>query len=394
LHATNTALVFVLFRRLAGALWRSALVAALFGWHPVHVESVVWVAERKDVLSGFFGLLSLIFYARYARQGRGQEPEVRGQWSGLALIFLALGLMSKAMLVTWPFVMLVLDYWPLNRVRNAECRARNAKMPTDQVRNFKTLVVEKIPFFALAVVASVVTFVVQKQTGAIGTFETFPLGARCENALISYCRYLGKLFWPSDCAFFYPYPRYWPWEEVLLASAFLAGVTLMFWIKRREHPYWLTGWLWYCGTLLPVIGLVQVGRQAMADRYTYLPSLGALFLLVWGLSDLLQRRRYQVITLSLAGCVALVMCLGMTRQQIGYWRDSETLFRHAIAVTRDNAPAYNGLGLALAMKGRTGDAMVQFQEALRLNPDFALAHNNLGSALGNQRPDGGGDQLI
>jgi len=373
LHVFNTVLVFLLLRRMTGALWRSALVAALFAWHPLHVESVAWVAERKDVLSAFFGLLTLLFYARYA-QSESQNSRFKIQNYLLSLFFFALGLMSKAMLVTWPFILLLLDYWPLRRVEPSTFNS--------QLSTALRLVREKIPFFVLAAAASAVTFVAQN--GAILSAENMPMGARIGNALISYCRYLGNIFWPTDLAIFYPHPKYWPLEQVLLAALFLGGISVLLLLMRRRWPFLLMGWLWYVGTLVPVIGLVQVGGQAMADRYTYLPSLGLFILIVWGAYELTQRWPYHFITLSLAGSVAIILCLCVTRQQLEYWQDSETLFGHALAVTEDNYVAHNNLGLALEKKGQTDEAVRQYQEALRLTPGFAEAHNNLGIALQKQ----------
>jgi Flp pilus assembly protein TadD len=371
LHAFNTVLVFLLLRRMTGARWRSALVAALFAWHPLHVESVAWVAERKDVLSGFFGLLALLFYARYA-QSEPQSSKFKIQNYLLSLFFFALGLMSKAMLVTWPFIMLLLDYWPLQRITGDKW----------QVASFVRLVREKIPFFALAATASAATLVVQK--GAILSAENMPMGARVGNALISYCRYLGKIFWPTDLSIFYPHHKYWPLEQVLLAASFLGGVSVLLFLMRRRWPFLLMGWLWFVGTLVPVIGLVQVGGQAMADRYTYLPSLGMFIIIIWGAYELTWRWRYHVIISSVAGSVAIILCLCVTSQQLEYWQDSETLFGHALAVTEDNYVAHNNLGLALEKKGQTDEAIRQYQEAIRLTPGFAEAHNNLGIALQNQ----------
>ena len=281
LHALNTVLVFLLLGSLTGAFWRSVLVAALFGWHPLHVESVAWVSERKDVLSAFFGLLALIAYARYAEgstqpQGRGSWSVIRGPWSLshppfavfylLSLLLFALGLMSKPMLVTWPFVMLLLDYWPLRRFEPSTLNS--------QLSTILRLLKEKIPFFVLAALGSVVTFEVQQHGGAIMAAERLPLAGRSENALVSYCRYLGKLFWPTDMAVFYPLPGQWPVGKVLLAGVVMLGITLVLFRLRRRYPYLLMGWLWYCGTLVPVIQLVQTGSHAMADRYTYIPSVG------------------------------------------------------------------------------------------------------------------------
>jgi tetratricopeptide (TPR) repeat protein len=388
IHALNAALVFALLKQLTGATWRSVTVAALFAVHPLRVESVAWVAERKDVLSGFFGLLALIFYVRYVQkaESRKQKAETRGRFPSsilhppsspaycLSLGCFALGLLSKPMLVTWPFVLLLLDWWPLKRIPDFGFR----------ISDLKRLLVEKIPFFALAAVMSCATFVVQKQGGAVTEGESLPLGARAENAVISYCSYLGKLFWPTDLAVFYPHPGYWPLAQVLLAGLLLAGVSVLFFVQRRRYPFLLMGWLWFVGTLVPVIGLVQVGGQSMADRYTYIPSLGVLILTNWGLYELTRHWRNQMITLSVAGAAVIILCLGMTRQQLKYWQDSETLFRHALDVTENNYIARNNLGTALLNKGQTDEAIRQYQEAIHLKPDDAEAHNNLGNALCNQ----------
>jgi protein O-mannosyl-transferase len=382
LHATNVALVFLVFQRMTRATWRCFMLAALFGWHPLRVESVAWVAERKDVLSTFFWMLTLLAYARYV-----QRSEVRGQKSGsnlpiglsffqspfywLGLFFFALGLMSKAMLVTLPCVLLLLDYWPLKRV--SEFRIPNSES--------KQLLLEKIPFFALAVAASVVTFVVQKHGGAVTTVEILPLDARIENALISYCRYLGMMFWPRNLLIFYQHPGYWRLEQMLSAGVFLFGISMLLFVERRRYPYLLMGWLWFVGTLVPVIGLVQVGIQAMADRYTYVPSLGVLILTIWGVYEMTRGWRYHKGILSVAGLAAIVFCLALTRQQIGYWQDSETLSRHTLEITENNNFARNILGDALIRKGQINEAISQYQEAIRLKPDDIIAHNKLGEAL-------------
>ena len=265
-----------------------------------------------------------------------------------------LGLMSKPMVVTLPCVLLLLDYWP------CAMRTLNPQLSTSRCWR---LVTEKIPFFALAAVASVVTFVVQKRGGAVAAGENLPLGARGGNALISYCRYLGKLFWPTDLAVFYPHPGQWPMAKVLLAGGLLLGISGLLLVQRRRFPFLLMGWLWFLGTLVPVIGLVQSGDQAMADRFTYVPSLGVLILAVWGAYELTRRWRCHVIALSVAGSAAIVLCLVLTRQQLGYWQDSEALFRHALEVTENNYIAHCGLGDALVKKGQIDEAISQYQEA-------------------------------
>jgi Tfp pilus assembly protein PilF len=365
LHAANTALIFVVFQQMTRAPWRSLMLAALFGWHPLRVESVAWVTEREDVLSTLFWMLTLLCYAKYveASQVGNSKSKV---WQGTAMVMFLFGLMSKAMLVSLPFVLLLLDYWPLERFKPG---------------NWWRLVKEKIPFFVLTAVMSVVTFVAQKQGGAVKTFEYLPFGARVGNSLISYCRYIGKTFWPTDLAVFYPHPGYWPLEKVALAGIILCGISVLLFVARRRYPYMLVGWLWFVGTLVPVIGLVQVGGQAMADRFTYVPSLGMLILTIWGAYELAKGWRFNVIVMPLAGAMAMVICLAMTRQQLGYWKDSETLFRHTAEVTKNNYIAYNNVGAALLDQGQTEEAMGQFQEAIRINPEDAEAHYNLGVAL-------------
>jgi tetratricopeptide (TPR) repeat protein len=377
LHAANTALVFLVFRRLTGATWRSLMLAALFGWHPLRVESVAWVTERADVLSTLFWMLALLAYASYA-----QKSEVRGQKSGtnlpnpksfllvpfywLSLFFFALGLMSKAMLVTMPFVLLLLDWWPLERLRSG---------------SVWRLVREKIPFFALASVMSVVTFMAQKQGGAVRSVEYLPLGARVGNALISYCRYLGKMFWPTDLAVFYPHPWYWPLGKVLLAGMILSSISVLLFVKRSRYPYSLMGWLWFVGTLVPVIGLVQVGLQAMADRYSYVPSIGLFIFLSWGAGALTKGWRHRVIVLSGAATVAMALCAGLAWRQVGYWKDTRTLFQHAIDATKNNFIAYSNLGDYELEQGNYDEAIKLCGEATRLMPSYHLAYSPLGAAL-------------
>jgi tetratricopeptide (TPR) repeat protein len=244
------------------------------------------------------------------------------------------------------------------------------------------LFLEKVPYFTLAVAASIVTFVVQQRGGNVAAIEKLSFAARGGNALVSYCRYLEKSFWPTDLAVFYPYPEYWPIHMVLLAGGLILGISGLLFVQRRRYPFLLMGWLWYCGTLVPVIGLVQVGDQALADRYTYIPSLGVLVLAVWGAYELIRIWRHGAMAFSLAGSAAIVLCLLLTRQQLGNWRDSETLFRHALESTENNYVAHNNLGIALLNKGQLDEAIRQYQEVVRLTPDSPEAHYNLGIGLG------------
>jgi len=369
LHAANAVLVFLLLRRLTNVDGKSLVVAALFAAHPLHVESVAWVAERKDVLSGFFGLLALIFYARHAqahdtKSGDDHSLFSRAYW--LACMWFALGLMSKPMLVTWPFVLLLLDFWPLERFHRG-CA--------------KQLILEKIPFLALAVPTSVATYIFQKQADAVDALKNMTLGTRGENALMSYCRYLEKMFWPTDLAVFYPYPRHWPAANVLLAGGFLTTVSVLLVTQRRKHPCLLMGWLWFLITLVPVIGLVQVGLQSIADRYTYLPSLGILILIVWGVAELGRHWQPRAGPLAVFALAPIVLCAVMTRIQLQYWQDGETLFRHTVAVTRNNYIAHFNIGVALDDKNQNEGAIIEYQTALQIRPDYAPAHINLGINL-------------
>ena len=379
LHAANTVLVFLVLRRMTGATWRSLMVAALFGWHPLRVESVVWVTERKDVLSALFWMLTLWMYVKYAEAANVRHSKAN-LWYGMALGMFVLGLMSKAILVTLPCVLLLLDYWPLRRFRLSTLNSASRKF-SEQLSTIWQLGLEKIPFFALAMVAGVETLIVQQHGGAVMPVEDLPFGARIGNALISYCRYVGRLFWPADLAVFYPHPGYWPVAKVLVAGGLLLVILALLIAKRRRYPFLLMGWLWYCGTLVPVIGLVQSSDQAMADRFTYVSFPGLLILAIWGAHELTGRWRYRAIALSVAGTAATVLCMTLTRQQISYWKDGEALFQHALEATENNYVAHLNLGNALDLKGRTNAALGQYQEALRLKPDYTDAHDNLGIVL-------------
>jgi protein O-mannosyl-transferase len=361
LHAANTVLLFLLLRRMTGAVWRAAMVAALFGWHPLHVESVAWVAERKDVLSTFFFFLTIWAYLRYAEEFKVQGSKFK-VFYGLSLFLFACGLMSKAMVVTLPFVLLLLDYWPLERF-GAGVQTR--------------LVLEKLPFLALSAAASVVTYLVQKSGGAVAQF--IPIYYRVENAVLSYGRYLGRMLWPVRLSIIYPYSKEVPRFDVcaclLLVLAAITGLVLL----CRQRKYMATGWFWYLGALVPVIGLVQQGQQSSADRFTYVPLIGIFLMIVWGVADLAAKWRLPAWAPGLAAALALAACAAGTEMQLGYWTDSGTLFRRALAVTTDNESAWNSLGVYLLTQGEEAEAFRCFNKSLTVARDNDAAWYNLGA---------------
>jgi tetratricopeptide (TPR) repeat protein len=364
-HTVNTLLLFILLNMMTGAMWRSAFVAALFAWHPMHVESVAWAAERKDVLGAFFWMLTLVAFARYAKiAGRGivSKTALLSPFYWLALFFFACGLMSKPMVVTLPFVLLLLDFWPLQRFNFSSARK---------------LVIEKIPFLALALIGSIVTYHVQKTGGAMLT-STFSF--RIENALWAYERYIAKLFWPADLAIVYPFPTYSLLIPAIVATLLLAICSVAFIFLSRRMPYFFTGWFWFLGTLVPVIGVVQVGSASMADRYSYLPGIGLFILVTWGLADLFGSTRGKRF-LAAAATAVLAACVVLTSIQITYWRNSITLFSHALRVTTDNFVACACLGQALDVAGDDTNALFYCREAVRLNPDYPAGQFFLGTVL-------------
>ena len=363
-HTVAVVLLFLVLQQMTGALWRSAFVAAVFAIHPLHVESVAWMAERKDVLSGVFFMLTLLAYVHYAR-----APSI---WRYLMVVFvLALGLMSKPMLVTLPFVLLLLDYWPLRRI---------TEQRSDVGRHLLSLLLEKILLVALSAVSSVVTFLAQR--GALGWTEQLPMLARVNNALVTYLVYVLQMFWPVNLAVFYPHPenRLAPWQ-ISLALAVFIGVTMAAVILRKKAPYLITGWFWYLGMLVPVIGLVQVGWQGHADRYTYLPQIGLYIAGTWAVADLTASWRRRHIFLGAAALLVIGALSCCAWIQTSYWRDSETLFTHALAVTRHNDVAENNLGIIFLQKGQLDDAISRLQAAIDLRPENGPAHNNLAKAL-------------
>jgi protein O-mannosyl-transferase len=370
LHALNAVLLAWVLFRLTGGWWRSVLVAGFFALHPLRVESVAWVAERKDVLSTLFFLLTIEAYRRWA--GRPTP----GRYAAVAL-GLALGLMSKPMVVTLPCVLVLLDVWPLGRLRGLGPGPR-AGAPA---RPLAGLLREKAPLFALSAASAVITFLVQRAGGAVAPAQ-LSLTRRLANALVSYLRYVGLTAWPRGLSVYYPYGPDPGWEVPLLATLALALVTGLVWRAARRRPYLAVGWLWYLGTLVPVIGLVQVGMQAYADRYTYVPTIGLLVALVWGGAELAERSRGARVTAVVASVVALAVLALATGRQVAYWRDTRTLFAHALAVTPDNAFAHQGMGNVLLGAGDVPAALAQFQEAMRLEPGLPGLRANLGSALG------------
>ena len=379
-HIGNTLLLFLVLKRMTGALWRSSFVAALFALHPLHVESVAWVAERKDVLSTLFWILTMWAYFWYTEQPRLDRYL-------LVLLLFALGLLSKPMLVTLPFILLLLDYWPLGRFQfgqlNGHHNPHSSKSisPCNQRSLTFRLVLEKAPFFALSAVSSFLTFFAQQKGGAVKSFELFSFGNRIGNALVSYVNYIGKMIWPHHLALLYPHPGALPIWQVIGASLLLVCVSVVAIRSARRHPYLMVGWLWYLGTLVPVIGLVQVGMQAMADRYTYVPLIGLFVMIAWGIPNILLRLGCRRIVLAILADLLLLTLTAIAMLQVKHWHNSVTLFKHSLKVTVDNYIIHNNLGIALAARGKDEEAIAHYVEALRIKPYFVEAHNNFGNAL-------------
>jgi tetratricopeptide (TPR) repeat protein len=388
LHAANAVLLFGLLLRLTNALWPCAFAAALFAWHPLHVESVAWISERKDVLSTFFALLALLAYARYAQRVTGGKwqvtraetagpastlPRVTRHVSlpyGLALFFFALSLMAKPMLVTLPLVMLLLDYWPLQRLNVRGSRS-----------SFRSLLLEKWPFLVLAAASCVITFLAQRQGGMVVSLQEMPLHYRLENVPLAYFRYLLKMLWPAQLAIFYPLPKTISPLAVVSALAALASISAAVCFGRKRCPYGLVGWLWFLATLVPVIGLVQVGFAAMSDRYTYFPLIGMFIAITFGVRDGATRLQLAPTFITAAAVLILGGCLALTANQLRFWRDDESLFSHAVSVTSDNEPAHLCLGQVYEMQGRNADALAEYRVGLKLNPYRVKTYSNVAHLL-------------
>lgn len=373
-HAANAALLFLLFLRLTERTWPSAMVAGLFAWHPLHVESVAWIAERKDVLSTFFGLLALLSYARF-----GREDRRRSFW--LALVFFALGLLAKPMLVTLPFVFLLLDYWPLGRLAGGTLRVAISIKQAANGKSLVELVFEKWPFFLLTAASSAATVIAQKTGGAVVSLARVPLHYRIENAPIVVVRYLLKIFWPSRLSPIYLLDQIFIWETGICLAVLLL-ICAAAWRWKISKPYIFTGWLWFLGTLVPVIGLVQVGSQAMADRYTYIPSIGFFLVVVFLAADFLARIDTPKIITTGISVLVLAACIQRMEVQLSFWRDSETLFRRAIAITPNNVVALVNLGVTLDDERRFDEALAIYRQAEKVeNGPYHQLHYDLGTLL-------------
>jgi tetratricopeptide (TPR) repeat protein len=377
LHIANSLLLFWLLWRMTGGLGRSAFVAALFAVHPLHVESVAWITERKDVLSTLFWLLALWAYVSYVRR-----PAL-GRYV-MVLVWFALGLMAKPMLVTLPFAFLLLDVWPLGRVGfGTQAAGRSKGSSADQRKVWLYLVREKLPMIALAAAFSVVTFAAQGE--ALSGLDVFPFFLRVENALVSYVTYLGKTIWPVHLVVLYPFPKSIPAWSAAGAAVVLAIASVLAALGAKRYPYVAVGWLWYLGTLVPVIGLVQAGLQSMADRFTYVPLIGIFIIVAWGAWDLLGRLPYRRIALPAAG-VAVVACAVVARGQVRYWKDNVTLWTHETELTLnlDAFQAHLSLGTVLREQGRLDEAAEHFSEAMRIKPDSAALQHEMGLLLAKQ----------
>jgi protein O-mannosyl-transferase len=354
-HAANAILLFLLLKQLTGAVWRSAIVAAFFALHPLQLDTVAWVSERKNLLSALFWILTTISYVRYARSGK---------WSsyGITILLFALGLMCKPVLVTLPFTLILLDFWPLGRT-DLGAKDRPARgLPISRV------IVEKIPLFVLSGISSWLTIAAHQGLQMIQEADRLSLSLRIQNAFVSYARYLGKIFWPSDLAIAYPHPGVWPTEQVVGSVLLVLVVTAAVLLKLKLKPYLAIGWCWFLGTLVPVSGLVQVGTQSMADRFAYVPVIGVFIMAVWGYADWARTLRNREAALKLAGGLAILGCITLTSFQLTHWKNSETVFSHAAKVTKDNYVAHYNLSVILSTRGRMDEALLHAAEALRINP--------------------------
>jgi protein O-mannosyl-transferase len=407
-HIANTLLLFLVLNRMTKALWQSAFVAALFAIHPLHVESVAWVAERKDVLSTLFWLLTMGAYLYYV-----ERPGLKRYLA--VIVFFALGLMAKPMLVTLPFVLLLLDFWPLKRVglkqsmpeilpavhepladkergKSGRKHAVRTVSGAEQRTGWKyhwsvicPLLREKIPLFVLALISSIVAYITQQQGGSVGSLESFPMSVRVSNAFISYIFYIDKMIWPTDLAALYPYPYPWTWPLWAVMGAALPVIAATFTVilKAKRFPWLTVGWLWYVSTLVPVIGLVQVGSHTRADRYTYVPLIGLFIVLAWGIPEIMKGWHYRKEALAAASALTLISLMAVTWMQVGYWRNSLSLFDHTLSVTEDNWIMLNNRGLVYGTAGNYERAIEDYDKAIKINPVYAKSYYNRALSYGN-----------
>jgi hypothetical protein len=397
IHCANAVLLLLLLNSLTGAFWRSACVAALFAWHPLRVESVAWISERKDVLSGFFFLLTLWTYVLYVRKEilpaavkedgtkstDGSPAPRRKMFFNLSLLFLTLGLLAKPMLVTTPFILLLLDFWPLNR-----CEAAGRNFP--RAETVKNLLSEKLPFFLLSAVFGVLAFLAQRAGGAVGAAPQLDAVSRLGGALIGYLDYVEKIFWPRDLTFLYLRPAGITLGSLVAAVLVLSGISVLAAVNLRRRPYLTMGWLWFLGMLLPVSGVISFGLQSIADRYTYLPSIGLFIMCTWGAAELAAitlpkpARGFLLVT----GVAAILFVVaGLSRHQLAYWENTQTLMEHALKIDPNNYIAHDNLGIYLSRMGRTDDALREFQLGRELDP--ALAHPPAEAGRTNSTPPSG-----
>jgi Tfp pilus assembly protein PilF len=401
-HIINTILLFYILFRMTKASWCSAIVAGLFALHPLHVESVAWISERKDVLSTMFWLLTMWAYIRYI-----EKPQP-GRYILILLSFI-LGLMSKPMLVTLPFVLLIIDFWPLKRLQTGQKFSTSGlntgdiksvenriykkqkklqKSKNDQKDLFKKnirashLIIEKIPLFVLTIVSSIITFIAQRRGGAVISLEKYSFSLRTANALVAYVKYIIKMIWPSNLAVLYPYKTEIPLFQIIGAVFILIILSFIFIRTTRKYGFFIVGWLWYLGTLVPVIGLVQVGAQSMADRYTYIPLIGIFILITWGINELVKKWHIQKLIIIILTGIVMISSMIYTRRQARYWLNSIVLFDHTLGVTENNYLMYYNLGLFLSHMGKIEEAIRHYKSALAIKPDYSEALNNLGVTCG------------
>jgi len=370
-HILNTLLLFIVFRKMTKDLWKSSFIAAVFALHPLNVESVAWVAERKNVLCTFFWMLTIWSYTWYVERKRFDRYL-------LVLFFFIMGLMAKPMIVTLPFVLFLMDYWPLRRF---QFNLADYGMDSNQKSHVFRLLLEKIPFLVFSALSSVVTFICQKKVGTVAPLEVFSIHIRIENALVSYVSYIGKMFWPNNLAILYPHPGMLPIKQVAGAGILLLSISLLAIWAVKQRPWFIVGWLWFTGTLIPVIGLVQVGVHSMADRFAYLPLIGIYIMIAWGIPELLPRWRFKKKAISITVAIVLLILMTTTLFQVRYWINSLTIFEHSLKLTANNYLLHYNLGNVLRSRGRILEAIHHYSEALRIKPDHEKAHNNLGVAF-------------